>query len=190
VPALCDVLKDPEWSVRYHAALSLGDIGDTDAVIPLIKALNDAREDVRRGIVESLGRLGDKRAVAALERQRKSESKNDERLVAAVIDTVLPGLRKGRKVEPRPRIACCRSPLSTRRRSSPRQRFWRRALRQPTLWRVRSATVRKFSLRPACCVSHESGTPRRRRFALCEYSLCRLRNRARMPPYTPEKPSR
>jgi HEAT repeat protein len=102
VPALCDVLKDPEWSVRYHAALSLGDIGDTDAVIPLIKALNDPREDVRRGIVESLGRLGDKRAVAALERQRKSESKNDERLVAAVIDTVLPGLRKGRKVEPRP----------------------------------------------------------------------------------------
>jgi hypothetical protein len=112
--------------VRYHAALSLGDIGDTDAVIPLIKALNDPREDVRRGIVESLGRLGDKRAVAALERQRKSESKNDERLVAAVIDTVLPGCARAAKWSRAPKSACCRSPLSTRRRSSPRRRFWRR----------------------------------------------------------------
>ena len=45
--------------MRYHTALSLGDIGDIGAVIPLIKALNDDREDVRRGIVESLGRMGD-----------------------------------------------------------------------------------------------------------------------------------
>jgi HEAT repeat protein len=98
VPALCEALKDTEWSVRYHAALSLGDIGLDDAVIPLIKALNDPRESVRRSVVESLGRLGDKRAVPALERQRK----NDEHLVVVMIDSVLPSLRKGRKVEPRP----------------------------------------------------------------------------------------
>ena len=73
-------------------------IGDLAAVIPLIKALNDSRESVRRSVVESLGRLGDKRAVPALERQRKI----DEHLVTAMIDSVLPSLRRGRKVEPRP----------------------------------------------------------------------------------------
>ena len=98
VPSLCGALKDREWSVRYHAALSLGEIGDLESVIPLIKALTDERESVRRGVVETLGRLGDKRAVPALERQRKL----DEHLVTAMIDSVLPSLRRGRKVEPRP----------------------------------------------------------------------------------------
>jgi len=101
VPALCEALKDSEWSVRYHAALSLGDIGDLSAVIPLIKTLRDSREGVRRGVVESLGRLGDKRAVPALERQRKQEEQ-ESKLVVAMIDMVLPGLRRGRKFEPRP----------------------------------------------------------------------------------------
>ncbi|MBW3635684.1 MAG: HEAT repeat domain-containing protein [Armatimonadetes bacterium] len=101
VPALCEALKDSEWSVRYHAALSLGDLSDLSAVIPLIKALKDPREGVRRGVVESLGRLGDRRAVAALERQRKTEE-TDSKLVVAMIDMVLPGLRRGRKFEPRP----------------------------------------------------------------------------------------
>jgi HEAT repeat protein len=87
--------------VRYHAALSLGDLEDLSAVIPLIKALKDPREGVRRGVVESLGRLGDRRAVAALERQRKVEE-TESKLVVAMIDMVLPGLRRGRKFEPRP----------------------------------------------------------------------------------------
>lgn len=102
VGVLCEALKDTEWSVRYHAALALGDIGDLAAVIPLIKTLRDPREGVRRGVVESLGRLGDKRAVAALERQRKIEETEGAKLVTAMIDMVLPGLRRGRKFEPRP----------------------------------------------------------------------------------------
>jgi HEAT repeat protein len=101
VPALCEALKDTEWSVRYHAAISLGDLADLNAVIPLIKALRDPREGVRRGVVESLGRLGDKRAVPALERQRKTEE-SESKLVMAMIDMVLPGLRRGRRYEPKP----------------------------------------------------------------------------------------
>jgi hypothetical protein len=45
--------------------------------------------------------MGDKRAVAALERQRKVEE-TESKLVVAMIDMVLPGLRRGRKFEPRP----------------------------------------------------------------------------------------
>ena len=102
VAPLCEALKDDEWSVRYHAALALGDMNDKDAVIPLIKALRDRRESVRRGVVESLGRLGDKRAVAALERQRKIEESEGAKLAIAMIDMVLPGLKRGRKFEPKP----------------------------------------------------------------------------------------
>ena len=63
-----------------------------------LKALSDSRENVRRGVVESLGLMGDKRAVPALERQRKV----DENLVTTMIDSVLPSLRRGRKAILRP----------------------------------------------------------------------------------------
>jgi HEAT repeat protein len=109
VEPLCLALRDEEWSVRYHCALALGEIGDTAAVIPLIKTLNDRHENVRRGVVQALGQMGDKRAVPALERQRK----HDENLVTSLIDVVLPGLRKGRKVAPKPEYRLLPQPIIT-----------------------------------------------------------------------------
>ncbi|HUX78005.1 MAG TPA: HEAT repeat domain-containing protein, partial [Anaerolineae bacterium] len=53
-------------SVREKAAKALGEIGDTQAVEPLITALKDSDMDVRRAAVEALGQSGDARAVDPL----------------------------------------------------------------------------------------------------------------------------
>jgi len=44
--------------VRFSAAIGLGIFGDERAVEPLIKALGDIDNDVRRYATEALGRLG------------------------------------------------------------------------------------------------------------------------------------
>lgn len=50
------------------AARALGEIGGGDAVEPLVAALRDPREDVRRAAAGALGRIGDERAVEPLSR--------------------------------------------------------------------------------------------------------------------------
>ena len=55
-----------EFVVRNHAAWSLGQIGDPQAVQPLIKALGDENEFVRRRAAWSLGQIGDSQAVQPL----------------------------------------------------------------------------------------------------------------------------
>ena len=56
--------QDP--SIRCHAVLALGRLGDLRAVEPLIGALRDDEWEVRDAAVEALGRLGDLRVVEAL----------------------------------------------------------------------------------------------------------------------------
>jgi len=53
-------------AVRQAAAESLGELGDTRAVEPLIVALEDSDSLVRHRAAEALGKLGDKRAVEPL----------------------------------------------------------------------------------------------------------------------------
>jgi hypothetical protein len=92
-------------------------------VIPLIKALRDPREGVRRGVVESLGRLGDKRAVAALERQRKIEETEGAKLAMAMIDMVLQVFVEAANSSRNRNSGSRRLRSSTRRPSSPKPRF-------------------------------------------------------------------
>lgn len=51
------------------AAAKLGELGDPDAVEPLIEALNDRSSEVKANAIHSLGQLGDQRAVVPLLRR-------------------------------------------------------------------------------------------------------------------------
>lgn len=53
-------------SVRYNAAVALGQVGGAEAVPPLIAVLNDPDPAVRQASVWALGRLGDTRALEPL----------------------------------------------------------------------------------------------------------------------------
>ena len=68
VPHLLAALKDGNRQVRHSAADALGEIGDPQAVEPLIAVLKDANEDweVQSRAAESLGKLGDVRAIETL----------------------------------------------------------------------------------------------------------------------------
>ena len=70
VPALIKALQDQSnpFTRRWEAAKALGAIKDERAVEPLIKAMSDENEVVRRVTAEALGRLGDKRAIPALKK--------------------------------------------------------------------------------------------------------------------------
>ena len=57
---LLEKLKDENWIVRQHAVRALGNTGDTRAVEPLIKVLEDKNEYwiVRQEVAEALGKIG------------------------------------------------------------------------------------------------------------------------------------
>ena len=50
-------MKDKDWGVRIVAAGTLGNIGDTRAVEPLIEALKDENSIVRSIVEEALGKI-------------------------------------------------------------------------------------------------------------------------------------
>jgi HEAT repeat protein len=68
VDRLCRLLRsDPVAEVRREAARALGVAGN-DAVDPLVAALDDANDGVRRAAALALGRIRDPRATDALVR--------------------------------------------------------------------------------------------------------------------------
>jgi hypothetical protein len=67
VPHLTKLLTDNNEEVRNFSAVMLGDIGNPNAVEPLINALQDPHANVRHGAAEALGRIGDVRAVIPLQ---------------------------------------------------------------------------------------------------------------------------
>jgi HEAT repeat protein len=66
VDELMNQLKNDEPFQREWAATDLGELGDSQAVEPLIEALTDSDEGVRNAAVQSLGQIGDSRAVEPL----------------------------------------------------------------------------------------------------------------------------
>jgi HEAT repeat protein len=54
--------------VRQAAAVSLGKLGAAEAIEPLLRAIRDESELVRKGVVNALGMVGDKRALPELKR--------------------------------------------------------------------------------------------------------------------------
>lgn len=106
VEPLIAALQDEDWGVREAAASSLGRIGDTRAVAPLIKALQDAGSSAA---AKALGQIGDVRAVDPLLSALKGGSGREaaasalggigdaravDGLVAALTDAD-PGVREG-----------------------------------------------------------------------------------------------
>lgn len=53
-----DLLKDPDWTVRREAVVTLGEMGDERCVAPLVHALQDGDWQVREAVVEALGQVG------------------------------------------------------------------------------------------------------------------------------------
>ena len=68
VPCLCDALKDPEWSVRYHAAIGLSRLKSPKSLIPLMQAVFDPNPQVALQVIKALEELKDPRAIDVLRR--------------------------------------------------------------------------------------------------------------------------
>jgi bilin biosynthesis protein len=64
---LVSTLTDPEPSIRTEAAAALGQVNYPPAVPHLILALQDRDLDVRKAAINSLGKIGDRSALASLQ---------------------------------------------------------------------------------------------------------------------------
>ncbi len=53
-----DLLRDPDWTVRREAVITLGEMGDERCVEPLVKALQDGDWQVREVAIEALAQVG------------------------------------------------------------------------------------------------------------------------------------
>lgn len=53
-----DLLKDPDWTARREAVVTLGEMGDERCVEPLVSALRDGDWQVREAVIEALGQVG------------------------------------------------------------------------------------------------------------------------------------
>ncbi len=53
-----DLLKDPDWTIRREAVVTLGEMGDERCVVPLVNALSDGDWQVREAAVEAMGQVG------------------------------------------------------------------------------------------------------------------------------------
>jgi hypothetical protein len=81
---LSSMMRDTDFRVRTQAAFSLGRMGDSSALAPLIKGLGDAHPAVRAAAAVSIGRLGDPTALPTL-RQHQDNSDAVKRQVTRSI---------------------------------------------------------------------------------------------------------
>ena len=77
-----------DWGVRRRAAEKLGRIGDSQAVEPLIAALDDEEQLVRQAAAEALGRIGDPSAVGPLVAQLKDKNGSMRNAVAQALGQI------------------------------------------------------------------------------------------------------
>lgn len=76
------LLKDEDWQVRMNCAIHLGKIKAFGAVESLIETIDDGDYDVRREVATALGLIGDARAVGALQRLSRQDSRDDVKAAA------------------------------------------------------------------------------------------------------------
>lgn len=82
-PAIAVLAGHKDAFARHVAAEILGKLGDTQAVQPLIKALEDRDGSVRLAAIAALGRLADPQAVEPLTQFLQSRSRAEEEADAA-----------------------------------------------------------------------------------------------------------
>jgi hypothetical protein len=92
-------LKDEDEVIRFGAADTLGRIGNTRAVEPLIEALKDENYAVRGWAALALGRMGDTRAVEPLTEALKDKDDRVVHLAAEALEK-LKGEKGARTVIP------------------------------------------------------------------------------------------
>ena len=92
VPHLTKLLTAGNEEVRNCSAVMLGAIGNPQAVMPLIAALEDPEANVRHGAAAALGEIGDCRAVPALQTLDKGDVR--DRLYASAALELLAGAGK------------------------------------------------------------------------------------------------
>jgi bilin biosynthesis protein len=81
-------LSDESVLVRWEATRALGELGDPQAVEPLVEALEDERVYVRRGAAWALGEIGDARAVAPLSRIAQDKGNRISEIAAEALDRI------------------------------------------------------------------------------------------------------
>ena len=84
VDLLLKGLDDVEAIVRLEAVNAIAGIGLGSAVLKVVELLGDEHEDVRRSAAIALGKLGDRRALAALERSVLGDEASSVRVLAAL----------------------------------------------------------------------------------------------------------
>jgi len=76
------IAKKAEENIRTRVALKLGELRDLTAVQPLIAALKDEYAAVRKSAAETLGNIGDTRAIVPLTELAQKDSDEDIRKAA------------------------------------------------------------------------------------------------------------
>ena len=84
VDLLLKGLDDVEAMVRLEAVNAIAGVGLGSAVLKVVELLEDEHEDVRRSAAIALGKLGDRRALAALERSVLGDEAGSVRVLAAL----------------------------------------------------------------------------------------------------------
>ena len=84
VDLLLKGLDDVEAIVRLEAVNAIAGIGLGSAVLRVVELLGDEHEEVRRSAAIALGKLGDRRALEALERSRVSDEASSVKVLAAL----------------------------------------------------------------------------------------------------------
>ncbi len=101
VPELIDALIDPNANVRRLAASALGKLKAVAAVEPLLELLErEPGPQIRQYAIKALGRIGDRRAQAILERISRDPTEMEYNRAAA--NTALKSLRSSRQLPSQP----------------------------------------------------------------------------------------